>query len=86
MRRTKTQSAEKESDIQKRTSSITQKEFTFIKYACTGMSYEVIAAKMHVGRFTVDDYRNSLYQKLNIESRAELVLFTLKHKLVNIEL
>ncbi|MFT3948787.1 MAG: response regulator transcription factor [Agriterribacter sp.] len=74
------------SDIHKRISSITQKEFTFLKYACTGMPYKEIAAKMHVGRFTVDDYRNSLYEKLNIESRAELVLFTLKHKLVNIEL
>ncbi|MBX3254196.1 MAG: response regulator transcription factor [Chitinophagaceae bacterium] len=79
-------SALNKSDIHKIISSITPKEFTFLKYACTGMSYKEIAAKMYVGRFTVDDYRNSLYQKLNIESRAELVLFALKHKLVEVEL
>ncbi|MCC6286663.1 MAG: response regulator transcription factor [Chitinophagaceae bacterium] len=79
-------SAMNKSEIHKIISSITPKEFTFLKYACTGMSYKDISAKMHVGRFTVDDYRNSLYQKLKIDNRAELILFALKHKLVEVEL
>lgn len=74
------------SDIHKTISSITPKEIVFLKYACTGMPYKEIAAKMHVGRYTVDDYRNSLYEKLNIKSRAELMLFAIKHKLTDVEL
>lgn len=75
-----------EKEMHERILTITQKEFTFLKYACTGLAYKEIAEKMHVGRFTVDDYRNSLYKKFDINSRMGLVLFALKYKLVDVEL
>lgn len=65
--------------------SLKQKELLFLKYACTGMSYKDIASKMFVSRFTIDDYRNGLFQKFELSSRAELVMFALKHKIVEVE-
>jgi two-component system, NarL family, invasion response regulator UvrY len=34
---------------------------------------------------TIDGYRNSLFEKLNVKSRVGLVLFAIKHRLINIE-
>jgi DNA-binding NarL/FixJ family response regulator len=73
-------------DLHRIIKTIKPKEFIFLKYACTGMSYKEIAAKMHVGRFTIDDYRNALYEKLKVDSRIGLMLFALKYKLVDTEL
>ncbi|MBX2922894.1 MAG: response regulator transcription factor [Chitinophagaceae bacterium] len=73
------------SDIYRKISSISPREFDFLKYTCTGMPYKDVAAKMHVSRYTLDGYRTSLYKKLDVSSRAELIFFALRHKLVKVE-
>lgn len=61
------------------------REKEFLKYACSELTYNEIAAKMFVSPKTVDGYRNALFEKLNVKSRVGLVLFAIKHGLVDIE-
>lgn len=62
--------------------SLKEKEITFLKYLCGGMTYKEIAAKMCLSPYTVQDYRDALFAKLELNRKADLILFALKHKLV----
>ncbi|MBN8836674.1 MAG: response regulator transcription factor [Sphingobacteriia bacterium] len=59
--------------------SFSQNEREFLKWACTDLSYKEIAEKMFVSARTVEDYRDSLYKKLNVHSRQELAIFAVKN-------
>lgn len=72
-------------DVYHKIATLKERELSFLKLACTGMSYKEIASTMHVSRFTIDDYRSSLYNKFDLNNRMELLFFALKHKLVEIE-
>lgn len=63
---------------------ITDREQEFLQWACTDLSYKEIADKMNVSPRTVDGYRESLFDKLNMRSRIGLVLFAIKNELVQI--
>jgi two-component system, NarL family, invasion response regulator UvrY len=64
--------------------SLTEKEKEFLKWACTELTYKDIAAKMFVSPRTVDDYRNSLFEKLNVKTRVGLAIYAIKHNMVEI--
>lgn len=55
-----------------------EKEKEFLKYACSELTYREIAEKMNVSPRTVENYRDSLYNKFNIKTRVGLVLFAIK--------
>lgn len=57
------------------------REIEFLKYACTELTYKEIAAKMFLSPKTIDGYRDSLFQKLNVKNRIGLVIYAIKHKL-----
>jgi DNA-binding NarL/FixJ family response regulator len=63
---------------------ITPREQEFLQWSCTELSYKEIADKMNVSPLTVDGYRESLFEKLNMRSRIGLVLFAIKNELVQI--
>lgn len=63
--------------------SLSNKEMTFLKHACTDLKYKQIAEKMNVSRYTIDDYRNALFEKLNVNTRAALILMAAKYKIVD---
>jgi len=65
-------------------SCITKKEIEFLKHCASEMTYKEIAIKMGVATRTVDNYRQSLFDKLSIRSRVGLVLFSIKNKIVEI--
>lgn len=77
--------ASKDGDLYRKIGTIKQNELTFLKYLCTGIPYNEIAAKMHRSHYTVEDYRNALFQRFGFKNKAELILFALKHKLVDME-
>lgn len=54
------------------------KEFEFISLCTSGLSYKAIANKMNVSVKTVENYRDSVYEKLEISSREELLKFAMK--------
>ncbi|MBX3240176.1 MAG: response regulator transcription factor [Chitinophagaceae bacterium] len=60
------------------------REKDFLKLACTEFTYNEIAAKMFVSPKTVDGYRNSLFEKLNVKSRVGLALYAVKHGFVQL--
>jgi DNA-binding NarL/FixJ family response regulator len=49
-----------------------------------GNKYNDIGAKMFVSIKTIENYRDSIYEKLNINSREELVKFAIKAGIVDI--
>ncbi len=64
--------------------SLTPREEEFLAFACSEMTYKEVAAKMNLSPKTIDGYRENLFQKLEVKSRVGLVLFAIKHKMVEI--
>lgn len=64
--------------------NISAKEIEFLKLCCTELTYKEIADKMYVSPRTVDNYRESLFQKLSLKSRTGLVLYAIKNQLIQL--
>lgn len=64
---------------------LNEKELIFLKLVCSDKSYREIAEEMCLSVRTIDGYRDNLFQKLNVESRIGLVLFSVKHRIFVIE-
>ncbi|WP_448702623.1 response regulator [Mucilaginibacter sp. AW1-3] len=60
---------------------LTTRELEFLKLCCSEMSYKEIADLMFVSPRTVDNYRESLFQKLNLKTRSGLVLYAIKNEI-----
>lgn len=60
------------------------REEEFLKFACTELTYKEIADRMCISPRTVDGYRESLFDKLEIKSRVGLVLFAIKNGIVSV--
>ncbi len=58
-----------------------ERELEFIKHACTEMTYKEIAEVMFLSPKTIEGYRDSLYEKLNIKNRIGLVLYAIRNNL-----
>lgn len=58
------------------------KELEFLKLACSEMTYKQIADEMYLSPKTVENYREALFDKLNVKSRIGLVLYAIKEKIV----
>lgn len=58
-----------------------EREKEFLQHACTEMTYKEIADKMFLSPKTVEGYRDSIYEKLNIRNRIGLVLFAIRNGL-----
>lgn len=63
---------------------LNEREKEFIKLACSDLTYVEIADKMNVSPRTVDGYRESSFEKLNVKSRIGMVLEALKLKIVSL--
>jgi two-component system invasion response regulator UvrY len=69
----------------KRNDSMGLKEIEFLKLVCTELTYKEIADKMSLSYHTIDGYRDSLFEKLNIKSRVGLAIYAIKNKIVHID-
>ena len=58
------------------------REIEFIKYACTEKTYKEIASEMCLSPKTVEGYRDSIFEKLNLKNRTGLVIYAIKNKLL----
>ena len=65
--------------------TITDKEKKFLQLACSDKTYKQIASEMGLAERTIDGYRESLFEKLNVQSRVGMVLEAVKRELVKIE-
>lgn len=60
---------------------LNDREKEFIKWSCSDLTYAEIADKMFVSPRTVDGYRESVFQKLNVKSRQTLAMEAVRLKL-----
>ncbi|WP_337994845.1 response regulator transcription factor [Polaribacter ponticola] len=57
-----------------------EREVTFLRLACTELTYKEIADKMNLSPKTIDGYRDTLFTKLNVRNRVGLVMYAIKNK------
>jgi len=60
------------------------RDIDFLKLVSTEMTYKEIADEMRVSVRTIDGYRDALFEKLQVKSRIGLVLYAIKHKLIDL--
>ncbi|HTE10240.1 MAG TPA: response regulator transcription factor [Chitinophagaceae bacterium] len=58
---------------------LSEREITFLKLACSELTYSQVAKEMFVSERTIDGYRESLFKKLNITTRVGLVMYAIKN-------
>lgn len=63
---------------------LTKREKEFMYHCCSEMPYKEIAVKMDISVKTVNNYREALFEKLNLKSRVGLVLFAIKNDVVKV--
>lgn len=63
---------------------LNEKEREFLRWTCTELSYKEIAEKMFLSPRTIDDYRQSLFNKLKVHSRVGLVMYTIKNGIIDL--
>ena len=59
--------------------NLSNREIDFLKYATTELSYNEISEKMCCSPRTVESYRDSLCEKLDLKSRVGLAVFAMKN-------
>lgn len=64
--------------------SFKEHELTFIKLASSEMTYKEIADVMNLSYKTIDGYRQELFNRLKIKNRVGLVMFALKHNIIEL--
>jgi DNA-binding NarL/FixJ family response regulator len=69
---------------QRKAANLTAREKEFLQWLCTDKSYKEIAAAMFVSPRTVDGYRDALFEKINVASRIGLVVFAIRHHIVEL--
>ncbi|CAG4993518.1 Response regulator GacA [Dyadobacter sp. CECT 9275] len=63
---------------------LNEREKNFIQLSCSDLTYMEIADKMCVSPRTVDGYRESVFQKMEVKSRVGMVLEAIRLKLVEV--
>lgn len=62
---------------------LTANELKFLELCCSELTYKEIATKMCLSVHTIDNYRDALFQKLDLKSRTGLVLYALKNNIAS---
>ncbi|MFT3823898.1 MAG: response regulator transcription factor [Chitinophagaceae bacterium] len=63
---------------------ITERETELLRLLATELTYRDIAEKMDVSPRTVDGFRESLFEKLNVKTRVGLVIYAIKNGIVKL--
>jgi len=63
---------------------LTQREIEILKLVASGLTNKEIADKLFISIKTVDTHKNHILQKLKLKNSAELVLFAVKNKLIEV--
>lgn len=63
---------------------LNERERIFLRWACSELAYKDIAEKMNLSPRTIDDYRQSLFNKLKVHSRVGLVMYAIRNGIVEV--
>jgi DNA-binding NarL/FixJ family response regulator len=69
---------------QKETSMLSEREIEVLQQICLGLSNIEIADLLHISKRTVDKHRANLLEKTNSKNTANLVMYAMKHKLIEL--
>jgi DNA-binding NarL/FixJ family response regulator len=64
--------------------TLTEIEKESLRLICTELTYKDIAERLYISPRTLEDYRNALFEKLNVHSRMGLAIYALKKQMVDI--
>jgi DNA-binding NarL/FixJ family response regulator len=59
--------------------NFSEREVEFLKYTTSEMNYREISEKMFCSPRTIENYRDSLFEKLELKSRVGLAVYALKN-------
>jgi DNA-binding NarL/FixJ family response regulator len=63
---------------------LTEKELKFLRLASSDLTYKQIANQMYLSERTIDGYRESLFEKMKVQSRVGMVLEGLRSGLISL--
>lgn len=63
---------------------ITNRERQFLKLLCTEMTYKEIADSMNLSPKTIEGYRETLFNKLNVKNRIGLAIYAIKNDIYEV--
>ncbi len=63
--------------------TLTDQEYTFLKLACSDLTYKEIAERMNLTPRTIDVLRDGLFIKLNVKSRVGLAMVAVHNGLAS---
>ena len=61
--------------------TLSKNELQFLKLCCSELTYKEIAEQLYLSPRTIDNYRDSLFDKLELRSRTGLVLYAIKNEI-----
>lgn len=64
--------------------NLSEREIEVLKQICIGLSNQEISEILHISKRTVDKHRANLLDKTNSKNTAHLVMYAIKHKLIDI--
>lgn len=64
---------------------LTTREIEIIQQIGKGLSNKEIADKLFISVRTVDSHKNHMMQKLKLRSSAEIIIYAIKNKIIEIE-
>jgi DNA-binding NarL/FixJ family response regulator len=63
---------------------LSERDTEFLKLTCTELTYKEIADKLCVSVRTVEGYRDTLCEKLNLKTRVGLAMYALKNHIAEL--
>lgn len=64
--------------------ALTEQEKRFLALACSDLTYKQVASQMALSERTIDGYRESVFRKLNVQSRTGMALEAVRQHLVKL--
>lgn len=64
--------------------TLSDREIEVLKLICKGLSNQEIAEQLFISKRTVDHHRASLLTKTNTRNTASLVIYAIKHKMIEV--
>lgn len=64
---------------------LNEREKQFLQLACSDLTYKQVAAQMHLSERTIDGYRESVFEKFNVQSRTGMALEAVKRRLIELD-
>lgn len=76
--------ANKEGEVKKNKEELTEREREVIKHIASGFLNKEIADKLNVSLRTVEAHKSNILKKLNLTSKADLIIYAIKNKIIKI--